>query len=237
VLVLTDAIYFKGKWTAPFDKKKTNPRLFYFQGGGSIRTPMMTQTGEYPYFETDTFQAIQLTYGNGRFLMYVFLPRKRAGSSYAGELSTFLRSLDEKHWTEWNHKFVYFSKGKIILPKFELKYGKRLNDALKSLGMGAAFDPSEADFSQIPVTPTQIWIDFVEHKTYVKVDEEGTEAAAVTGVGVVESALSEPKPLPFEMIVDNPFFCAIADRKTGALLSPASSLTPRASEYSLALRE
>jgi serine protease inhibitor len=208
---------FKGKWTAPFDKKKTNPRRFFLQGGGSVMTPMMTQAGGYAYFETDTFQAIQLTYGNGLFVMYVFLPRKRAGLSDADDLSTFLRPLDEKHWTEWNHKFVYFVKGTIILPKFEVKYRKRLNDALESLCMGAAFDPSEADFSQIPVTPAQLWIDAVEHKTYVKVDEEGTEAAAATGVDLLTLG-SFRKPLPFQMIVDHPFFCAIAERGTGALL-------------------
>ena len=94
-LILTDAVYFKGRWTSPFDKKATRPRKFHLDDGGSVDTPMMAQSGRYPYFETDTFQAIRLPYGNGRFAMYVFLPRKTAG------LLELMRSLDLAHWSDW----------------------------------------------------------------------------------------------------------------------------------------
>ena len=209
-LMITDAVYFKGRWTIPFDKKATETRAFHLQGGGSVKAPMMVQNGDYPYFESDGFQAIRLSYGNKRFAMYVFLPRDKAG------LSGFLESLDQPHWTEWTSK-LFNRKGRIILPKLESSWGKSLNDALKTMGMATAFDPDQADFSRIHPVPPRLFINDVEHKTYVKVDEEGTEAAAVTSVGIAASAVRVSPP-PFEMIVDRPFFCAIVERRSGALL-------------------
>jgi len=209
VLILTDAVYFKGRWTVPFDKKKTEPRTFHLPSGGSVSTPMMIQTGRYPYFENNDFQAIRLSYGKDRFAMYVFLPRK------PGALPDFLRSLDESHWNQWTRK-LFQRKGRIVLPKFESTYSQRLNDALESMGMDIAFGRS-ADFSRIHPPPPPLLINDVEHKTYVKVDEEGTEAAAATSVGIVAMAVAVGPP-PFEMVVDHPFFCAIAERQSGALL-------------------
>jgi len=209
VLVITDAVYFKGKWTVPFDKKKTEPRTFYLPGGATVNAPMMIQSGKYPYFENDEFQAIRLPYGNDRFAMYVFLPRK------SRDLPGFLRSLDETHWNEWIGKLSE-RKGRIVLPKFESTYSERLNEALESMGMSIAFG-SGADFSGIHPPPPPLLINDVEHKTYVKVDEEGTEAAAATSIGIVAMAVVVSPP-PFEMVVDHPFFCAIAERQSGALL-------------------
>jgi len=209
-LMITDAVYFKGRWAIPFDKKATGPRTFHLQGGGSVKAPMMVQHGDYPYFESDRFQAIRLAYGNKRFAMYVFLPRDKAG------LPNFLESLDQPHWSEWTAKLSN-REGKIILPKLESSWGKRLNDVLKAMGMATAFDPDRADFSRIHPVPPQLFINDVEHKTYVKVDEEGTEAAAATSVGIAMSSVRISPP-PFEMIVDHPFFCAIVEQASGALL-------------------
>jgi serpin B len=209
VLVITDAVYFKGRWSLPFDKKKTEPRTFHLQGGGSVTPPMMSQNGKYDYFETNSFQAIRLPYGNDRLAMYVFLPRKNT------RLPDFLRSLDESHWREWTRKLAR-SKGEIVLPGFESTYSQQLNNALKAMGMSVAFGP-QADFSRLRPPPPPLRIDAVEHKTYVKVDEEGTEAAAVTSVGIVAMAVIASPP-PFQMVVDHPFFCAIAEQRSGALL-------------------
>ena len=98
VLILTDAVYFKGRWSFPFDEKQTEPRTFHLQGAGSVTTPMMIQHGKYDYAESDSFQAIRLPYGKGRFAMYVFLPRKNSS------LPDFVRSLDEAHWREWTRQ-------------------------------------------------------------------------------------------------------------------------------------
>jgi serine protease inhibitor len=208
VLVLTDAVYFKGRWSVPFDKKKTEPRIFHLQGG-SVTTPMMSQDGKYDYFETNSLQVIRLPYGNERLALYIFLPHKNAG------LPALVRSLDESHWRQWTRKLVE-RKGKIVLPVFESTYSQRLNDALKAMGMRVAFGP-KADFSRLHPPPPPLRIDDVEHKTYVKVDEEGTEAAAATSVGIVAMAVMASPP-PFQMVVDHPFFCAIAEQQTGALL-------------------
>jgi len=209
-LMITDAVYFKGRWTTPFDKKATEMRAFHLRNGGSVKAPMMVQRGNYPYFETDDFQAIRLSYGNKRFAMYVFLTRKNAG------LSDFLASLDQPHWTEWTAKLSN-RKGRIILPRLESSWGMSLNNALKAMGMATAFAPDRAEFSRIHPVPPQLFIKDVEHKTYVKVDEEGTEAAAVTSIGIAAAAVMKAPP-PFEMIVDHPYFCAIAEQQSGALL-------------------
>jgi len=214
MLILTDAVYFKGRWQRPFTKSATQPRPFHLQGASpaDVEIPMMVQSGEYQYFETGTFQAIALPYGNAHFQMYVFLPR---GESTLPDL---MRSLDESHWREWTNK-LSSRKGEIVLPKFETTYAKQLNDALKNMGMAVAFDASKADFSLIHQPPPQLYIGDVEHKTYVKVDEEGTEAAAATSVtAVFAAAIYPPPPPPFKMIVDHPFFFAIGERHTKVLL-------------------
>ena len=208
VLVLTDAVYFKGRWTVPFDQKETKPRSFHLPGGRSVTVPMMAQRGEYRYLDTDSFQAIRLPYGHDQFAMYIFLPRQSSG------LADLLRSFDQQHWNQWLTE-LHTDKGQIALPRFELTYGRKLNDALTAMGMGVAFGP-EADFSRIHPPPGRLRINDVEHKTYIKVDEEGTEAAAATSVGIV--ALSVRAMPPFEMIVDHPFFCAIVEQHSGAML-------------------
>jgi serine protease inhibitor len=213
-LILTDAVYFKGRWQRPFIKNATKPRPFHLQGASpaDVEVPMMVQNGEYQYFETDTLQAIALLYGNAHFQMYVLLPRSKGG------LADLLRSLDESHWREWTNK-LSFREGEIVLPKFETTYAKQLNDALINMGMAVAFDARKADFSLIHQPPPGLYVGDVEHKTYVKVDEEGTEAAAATSVGIELAAkVYPPPPPPFKMIVDHPFFFAIGERHTKALL-------------------
>lgn len=216
-LVLTDAVYFKGGWSDVFDPHASKPHPFFGPDGKSATTPMMEQDGFYSYLETNDFQGIRLPYGNGQFAMYVFLPRPKNG------LGKLLKSLDESHWTEWISKFAS-SHGVIVLPKFELRYGEKLNAALKAMGMVAAFDPEKADFSGI--TPSQVHISDVEHKTYVKVDEQGTEAAASTAVVMRLDAAIGSLETPFNMIVDHPFVFAIAERGAGAILFVGTVVDP-----------
>jgi serine protease inhibitor len=217
VVVLTDAVYFKGRWSMPFDKKKAETRTFYLPGGNSVDAPMMIRTDWFLYFENDIFQAIRLPYGNRRFGMYVFLPRKPGG------LPDLLRTLDQPHWSEWTGKLQQ-RNGRIVLPKFKSTYSKGLNDALKSMGMDIAFQ-DDANFSRIHPPPPPLSISEVKHKTYIKVDEEGSEAAAVTSVGImgiISATYFMGGPPPFEMVVDHPFFYIIAEQQSGALRSWAS---------------
>jgi len=184
VLVLTDAVYFKGRWSDPFDKTKTEARSFHLSGGGSVMAPMMVQDDEYGYLETDSVQAIRLPYGNDRFAMFVFLPRKSTG------LPNFLNLLAEFHCSRWIPALLT-RKGQIVLPRLESTYGYRLNDELMAMGMSVAFG-SNADFSRIHPPPPLLQIDDVEHKSYVKVDEESTEATAATSVGIAAALVGGP---------------------------------------------
>jgi serine protease inhibitor len=213
-LILADAVHFKGQWSSPFKKAETRPRPFHLLSGGSPQTAMMDHQEYYSYLENKEFQAIRLPYGNGRYAMYVFLPRKMAG------LPVFLRSLDQTHWLQWTSHFDQ-KNGEIVLPKFETTYSKRLNEALQEMGMRLAFSGS-ADFSRIH---SGLSISDVEHKTWVKVDEQGTEAAAATSIGMELSA-AVGTPSPFVMIVDHPFCFAITEQQSGALLFAGVVMDP-----------
>ena len=114
-----------------------------------------------------------------------------------------------------------------VMPKFKLEYEKTLNDTLKVLGMDIAFEPRLADFSRMADLETlgeNLYIGVVRHKTFVEVNEEGTEAAAVTSVGVVATSAVAPPPIPF--IVDRPFFFAIRDNQTKTVLFTGVLMEP-----------
>ena len=209
LLFLINAIYFKGNWSEQFDKRKTTERPFYLSDGTTKQHPMMSQFGNYRYTENDNFQAISLPYGTGRLSFYVFLPGEHTN------LETFQQQLTRENWQQWMNQFEE-QDGEIQLPRFQFDYDIQLNDALKALGMEAAFDAKEADFSNMTSVPVKI--DEVKHKTFVEVNEEGTEAAAVTSVGISVTSAIIPTKSPFQMIVDRPFFCAIRDNQTGTIL-------------------
>jgi serine protease inhibitor len=221
-LILTDAVYFKATWSFPFKKAETRPRPFHLMSGDLRQAAMMDQSRWFSYLENQSFQAIRLPYGNEeRYAMYVFLPRKTAG------LPDFLRSLDKKHWTRWTGQFAP-NNGEIALPKFEATYSKQLNDTLKTMGIILAFDDRRADFSRISLYPTPatpLFISDVEHKTWMKVDEEGTEAGAATSL-IFEFSSASSSSHPFAMVVDHPFFFAITEQQSGALLFAGVVMDP-----------
>jgi len=205
VLILINAIYFKGIWTVPFDEARTEEGTFTLLDGTEQRRPMMSQSGHYNYYEDETVQAVSLPYGDGRVSMYIFLPKEQDG------FMEFQKALSSRDWQRW---MVLFHKveGEVTLPRFKVEYEGELSRALTDLGMGVAFG-GEADFSGMGAGP--LWISKVRHKTYVEVNEEGTEAAAATAVVMMRMALPLQR---FKMVVDRPFFCAIRDNQTGAIL-------------------
>jgi serine protease inhibitor len=204
VLFLINAVYFKGNWTTQFDPKLTSDRPFTLLDKTQKQVPMMAQRGDYQYSETDQFQAISLPYGDGRLSLYVFVPN---------DLKSFTATLTPENWETWMAQFAK-KKGSIQLPRFKFEYGTTLKEALKAMGMAAMFEPSQADFSGM--SAEKVAISEVQHKTFIEVNEEGTEAAAVTSVGV--RTLSAPTEPPFQMVVDRPFFTAIRDNQTGTVL-------------------
>ncbi|MGV0028250.1 serpin family protein [Phormidesmis priestleyi] len=217
VMFLVNAIYFKGKWTAEFDKQETRDRPFFLTNGSQKQHPTMQQRGEYRYFETEQFQAVSLPYGKGRTSLYVFLPKKESN------LTAFSKTLTAENWQTWMKKFGK-REGLIQLPRFKMEYEIQLKKALSALGMEEAFDRQKANFSNLADVPVNI--DEVKHKTFVEVNEEGTEAAAVTSVGIRATSVQVDSQ-PFEMKVDRPFFCAIRDNKTGSILFMGSIVDPK----------
>ncbi|MDZ8136833.1 MAG: serpin family protein [Nostoc sp. DedQUE04] len=216
VLFLINAIYFKGNWSNEFDKKETASYPFYITSNRPKQHPMMSQEGDYKYYESEKFQAVSLPYGkDSKISFYIFLPKKNSN------LKAFYQNLNVENWEKWMTQFNN-QKGFIRLPRFKTDYEITLNDALKTLGMGEAFS-NKANFSGMG---KNFAISQVKHKTFVEVNEEGTEAAAATSVGIVATSARQ-EPEPFRMIVDRPFFCAIRDNQTGNILFMGSIIEPQ----------
>jgi serpin B len=216
VLVILDAIYFHGKWTHPFDSSRTVKKPFYTLDGRERAYPRMVQSREYEYYEDPVLQTISIPYGN-RFSMVISLPRERKG------LAKMLEGLDKTTWSDWVAR-LRLREGMIGMPRFKMDYSASLVGLLKNLGMNIAFTGA-ADFSRM--TNAIVYITDVVHKTYLDVNERGTEAAAVTSVFGTTSALHPAPPKPFVMIVDHPFFCAIRDNTTGLILFAGAIVDPK----------
>jgi serpin B len=206
VLFLINAIYFKGKWRETFDRDDTRPGPFH-SASGTIRTAqLMSQSGKLRYYETLDYQAADLLYGNGAFAMTVLLPQP--GHTPADVLA----GMNPESWKELATLF-HEEEVQLTLPRFRLEYARTLSGDLTALGMGIAFDRSRADLYRIAdVRPDRLFITRVEQKTFVDVNEEGTEAAAATAVGI--GATSAPPA----MVVDRPFVFAIRERLSGTLI-------------------
>ncbi len=200
LLFLINAIYFKGNWQDEFDKALTRPGTFHLPNGSEKQVQMMRREGEYPYFRGENFEATSLPYGDGRVNMYIFLPNR------SSDLNKFLRNLNAESWEGWISQ-LQDRRQTMVLPRFKLEYEVRLNDTLEALGMGIAFGGG-ADFTGMG---PNLFISEVRHKTFVEVNEEGTEAAAVTAVVGVKS-------VPSVFQADRPFFFAIYDAETETIL-------------------
>lgn len=216
VLLLLNAVYFKGQWQHPFDKAQTQQRDFALADGTSRKVWRMAQSGRFDYFETPELQAIRLPFGSGDLVMQVLLPAK------SSSLEALETELTPELWAVWQSQYVA-RQGSIELPRFELKSHYRLNAPLQALGMRRAFDSHAAELTGMFAPPGEhargkpFFISLVLQSTYWKVDEEGSEAAAVTSIGVRAAALARPEK-PFQMVVDRPYLCTIEDRRSGALL-------------------
>jgi serpin B len=210
MMFLINAIYFKGDWTCQFDKDLTHDTDFSLADGSKVKVEMMALESDFHYYENDMFQEVDLPYGNGDFSMMVFLPRL---NDISADASNLISQFTDENWNIWQDN-LDSSTVNLYLPKFELEYEKKLKDILTDLGMGIAFVPFQADFSGI-ADVEDLHISSVIHKTYVKVDEEGTEAAAVTSVGIGNTSIPPESKL---MIVNRPFVIVIKENKSGTLL-------------------
>lgn len=204
VMFLMNALYFKGDWTYKFDKSQTAQKLFYPQNSDPKKVEMMHSEKPFRLHSGNNFRAIELPYGQQNFAMVVILPD--------GPLEGFIESFSGEKWEGITASLDEIKPAftDISLPKFKFDYEKILNDQLRSLGMTDAFIPLTANLSGI--SDNNIYIDFVQQNTFVDVNEEGTEAAAVTTIGIRETSLPEP------IEVNKPFIFAIRERTTNTLL-------------------
>lgn len=207
-LILTNAIYFKGMWSARFEKHRTKEAAFSLADGAETRVPMMRLTDRFSYLKGAGFQVLELPYKGGALSMIVLLPDKSRG------IEEFERSVTNEKLTEWLGRLrrqevaVYLPRFKITTPTY------RLDSALKSLGMTDAFSPS-ADFSGM-TSNKDLYISAVLHKGYVDVNEEGTEAAAATAV-VMRMKGGGPGSIP-EFKADHPFMFLIRHNRSNCIL-------------------
>ncbi len=208
-LVLVNAIYFKGRWVTPFKKSKTRPAPFKTESRGAVSTPLMHETEWFGYAETNGLQLLELTYAGGDLSMVVLLPAETSS------FKKFEDSLTAEKLGLWlGHSSN--QKVEVFLPKFKLTQEFSLNDTLTAMGMTDAFT-DRADFSGMD-GGRDLFISAVFHKAFVEVNEEGTEAAAATGVTAVASAVRmEPMDIPI-FRADHPFLFLIRDVHSGSIL-------------------
>ena len=209
VMVLLNAIYFKGNWNQQFSEYFTREMRFYLANGTQKQHPIMFQSSEHLYYENEDFQAVSLPYKKGLVSMYIFLPREQVG------LEGFYQVLNEENWKNWMEQFEDYQVN-LGLPKFKTEYEVTLNDALKSLGMKIAFDESAADFSGMGPIPPNLYISKVKQKTFVEVNETGTEAAATTSLKFQFLSLTIVQTV--DMLINRPFFFVIRDNDSGTIL-------------------
>jgi len=207
MMFLINAIYFNCVWETEFDPQDTYRAPFYHEDGSSFgQVDMMHLKSTLNASFTEDFAAVELPYKNGKFSMFLFLPEEGKG---VGDL---VSALDGNTWSQWLEGFSEVEKFTIEMPKFEFEYERSLAEDLKSMGLDVAFSDTEADFSGI--SPEYLYITDVIHKTYIKVNEEGTEAAAVTAVVM---GVTSAGPVNY-LRLDRPFLFAITENSSQSIL-------------------
>ncbi len=209
VMFLINAIYFKGSWRLKFDRALTMPATFHSAVGASQPMQLMYRLDSLSYTESATYQAADLPYGNTAFTMTVLLPKPGT------DVESLAASLTPVAWQTLTSSFRT-QKVEFYLPRLTLRYERRLNGDLQALGMIVPFVPDGADFTGMAAAPVgnQLYIDFVKQNTFVDVNEEGTEAAAVTTVGIGATSM----PVYPVMRVDRPYLFVLRERLTGTVL-------------------
>ena len=207
MMILINAIYFNCVWETEFDPEDTYRAPFYHENGTSFgQVDMMHLKSTLNASFTEDFSAVELAYKMGKFSMYLFLPAEGKG------VNDLVAELNTSTWKSWLEAFSEVEKFTVEMPKFEFEFERSLAEDLKSMGLEVAFSDTEADFSGI--SPLYLYIADVIHKTYIKVNEEGTEAAAVTAI-VMETTSAGPQNI---VRLDRPFLFAITENSSKSIL-------------------
>lgn len=219
VMFVGSAVYFKGKWAQPFDKSATRPRDFTLTSGRKISVSAMSRSGRSDYWRESGYQMLRIPYGGGLVSMYVILPD-------SNNIAALEASFAQSGWPRTNANRQNRPVD-LVLPKLHVEQELDLIPSLRRLGAGIAFDCNRADFRDLAVARNgreiPLCIGKVVQKVYLDVNEEGTQAAAVTGIGVVTTTAIEA---PVKFVVDRPFLIVIRDDKSGADLFVGSIMHP-----------
>ena len=215
-LVLTNAIYFLGDWMEPFKKEATRPAPFQVTATAAKDVPTMSQTAHFRFAATDGVKLLELPYQGGEVAMLFVLPDAPAG------LDAVEKRLSPEALDRWIGAMAH-DRVNVALPKFEINPAQSLSlgDTLQALGMPLAFDRAKADFTGIANPPSpadRLYISKVFHKAFVKLDENGTEAAAATAVGMSTVGSAAPSKPPSKFKADHPFLFVLRHVKSGAIL-------------------
>jgi len=216
VMYLINAIYFKGSWQYEFNPDNTETAQFITSGGRPAECRMMKIAGLFKYYQDDQVQVVELPYGSRKFCMTILLP------AVSVDINSFTADLNKSRWQHYLNSLKSDS-GQVKLPKFKVEYKLKMNNVLTAMGMGSAFDPARADFTRI-TSGGGIWINRVLHKTFIQVDEEGTEASAATVVEMIK--LSGDGPDYFYMHADRPFIYIIRERNSDTILFLGKMMKP-----------
>ncbi|MFX1451273.1 MAG: serpin family protein [Promethearchaeota archaeon] len=216
-MILINAIYFKGLWLLPFKENKTKDLPFTLKDGSKKNVPMMFEHDGFKYLEGSNFQLLEMKYKNTRFSMVILLPKTIQDLEYF-EKNLTIDQLDNMLKNSNLQSLL------VYVPKFEFKTAYNLNSNLMNLGMKDAFLKDEADFSGM-TGEKDFYIDLIIHKAYINVNEEGTEAAAITAVLVTPTGLPPPPPPTFK--ADHPFLFFILDKQNGGILFMGRIMDPQ----------
>src|SRR5262245_17584153 len=217
-LVLTNAIYFKGDWTKPFDKGATRDDIFRVTRDKTTRVPLMHKQDDFRFRAGDGLKVLDLPYAKGDLSAVILLPDAIDG------LPALEAKLNQEGLGRWLSD-LRKQKVQVFVPRFKLTCEFLLADVLRSMGMPLAFDEQRADLSGIS-SQERLSISAVIHKAFVDVNEEGTEAAAATGVVATTVALELDEPAVFR--ADHPFIFVIRDNRTGSILFMGRVANPAA---------
>lgn len=208
-MVLLNAVYFNGIWAKKFDEKGTHNLPFTKVNGTTIEVPTMKKEEKLEYTTNSLFSAIKIPYGKGQYNMMVMLPAQTKNTQ------DVINSLSSANWKKWATEFEIKDPVVVTMPRFKFEFETSLNKVLTSMGMVKAFQPGIADFSKIATE--DLYISSAVHKSYIDVNENGTEAAAVTSITFTTTSIGNEPPKTY-FTVDKPFVFAITEKDTGAIL-------------------
>jgi serpin B len=221
IMMLLNALYFKGDWASQFDKSKTQAQTFTLENGATKQVQMMQQTNAFAYTATNTYSAIRLPYGNGQFSMTILLPN--AGNKIADVMNNFTAN-------DWNtfQQDTFKTTVQVGLPRFTIPlYNVDLTSTMQQMGVTDVFSDDLANLSQIypAAIDGSLFVNILKQFTYLNVDEEGTEAAAVTVIGMTGLEATPPPPPAF--ICDHPFGIIISENTSNTILFMGRIMNPQ----------